>query len=159
MKRRAGTALAVVMLGSLVGCSDSQQRKVDEKMDRANAKARELGRKTTEEARKAGDKIDAAVKGTANRQTARDAQEKLKDAGSRMSKQLDQAALQTKVKTQLANDIGLRTVRNISVDATRGGMVTLTGTVSSEARKTEAEQAVKKVSGVTSVVNQLTVAQ
>jgi hyperosmotically inducible periplasmic protein len=62
-----------------------------------------------------------------------------------------------KVKTALAADVGLKTVTGINVDTDHGGVVTLTGKVDSADVKKRAEQVVKKVGGVKSVKNNLTV--
>jgi osmotically-inducible protein OsmY len=66
-------------------------------------------------------------------------------------------ALTGKVKSALAADVGLKTVTGISVDTDKGGVVTLKGQVASNDVKKHAEQVAKKVNGVKSVKNQLTV--
>jgi osmotically-inducible protein OsmY len=67
------------------------------------------------------------------------------------------ATLTGKVKSALAADVGLKTVTSINVDSDKGGVVTLKGKVDSADMKKRAEQVAKKVSGVKSVKNQLTV--
>ena len=62
-----------------------------------------------------------------------------------------------KVKTALATDVGLKTVTKINVDTDNNGVVTLKGKVETADQKKRAEQVAKKVSGVKSVKNQLTV--
>lgn len=66
------------------------------------------------------------------------------------------AALTTKVKTALAKDEGMKTMTNIDVDS-NNGVVTLKGKVDSAAAKKKAGEIAKKVDGVKSVKNQLTV--
>jgi hyperosmotically inducible periplasmic protein len=66
------------------------------------------------------------------------------------------ATLTTKVKTALASDVGLRTMTNINVDSD-DGVVTLKGKVTTAEAKKRAEAVAKKVDGVKSVKNQLTV--
>ncbi|HEX6690410.1 MAG TPA: BON domain-containing protein [Burkholderiales bacterium] len=66
------------------------------------------------------------------------------------------AALTGKVKSALAADVGLKTVTSIDVDSDKG-IVTLKGKVESAEQKKRAEMVAKKVSGVKSVKNQLTV--
>jgi osmotically-inducible protein OsmY len=66
------------------------------------------------------------------------------------------AALTTKVKTALASDVGMRTVVSIDVDS-NDGVVTLKGKVPTADAKKKAEEIAKKVDGVKSVKNQLTV--
>ena len=65
------------------------------------------------------------------------------------------AGLTGRVKTALANDVGLKTLI-INVDSD-DGMVTLRGSVDSADTKTRAEQVAKKVDGVKSVKNELRV--
>ena len=69
---------------------------------------------------------------------------------------LSDATLTTKVHTALANDVGMRTMYSINVDSDKG-VVTLKGKVDSEATKQRAEDVTKRVSGVTSVKNELQV--
>jgi hyperosmotically inducible periplasmic protein len=66
------------------------------------------------------------------------------------------AALTTKVKTALASDVGMRTMTNIDVDSDNG-VVTLKGKVDTAEAKKKAEEIAKKVDGVKSVKNELTV--
>jgi len=63
-----------------------------------------------------------------------------------------------KVKTALAADVGLRTVTNVHVETDNDGVVTLKGEVASADQKKHAADVAKKVSGVKSVKNELTVA-
>jgi hyperosmotically inducible periplasmic protein len=65
------------------------------------------------------------------------------------------AALTGKVKSALANDVGLKTLV-INVDS-EGSTVTLKGTVDNADTKSRAEQVAKKVEGVKSVKNELKV--
>jgi hyperosmotically inducible protein len=67
------------------------------------------------------------------------------------------ATITGKVKTALAADVGLKTVTSINVDTDDNGVVTLKGKVNSADQKKRAEAVAKKVSGVKSVKNQLTV--
>ena len=68
-------------------------------------------------------------------------------------------ALTGKVKSALAADVGLKTVTGINVDTDNGGVVTLTGKVDSADVKKRAEQVAKKVGGVKSVKNKITVSK
>jgi hyperosmotically inducible protein len=65
------------------------------------------------------------------------------------------AALTGKVKSALAADVGLKTLK-INVDSA-GSVVTLKGQVDSAETRRRAEEVARKVEGVTSVNNQLTV--
>jgi hyperosmotically inducible protein len=63
-----------------------------------------------------------------------------------------------KVKTALAADVGLKTMTNVHVETNNDGVVTLKGEVTSADQKKHAADVAKKVSGVKSVKNELTVA-
>lgn len=63
------------------------------------------------------------------------------------------AGLTGKVKSALANDVGLKTLA-INVDS-NDGVVTLKGSVDSADTRSRAEQVAKKVDGVKSVKNEL----
>lgn len=65
------------------------------------------------------------------------------------------AELVTKVKAQMAKDVGLKTLK-INVDAYKGTVI-LSGFVDSAAQAKQAEQAAKSVSGVQTVKNSLVV--
>src|SRR5262245_33087492 len=62
-----------------------------------------------------------------------------------------------KVKTALATDVGLKTLTGINVDTDNDGVVTLSGKVNSADQKKHAGEVAKKVNGVKSVKNNLTV--
>lgn len=65
------------------------------------------------------------------------------------------AALTAKVKSALAADVGLKTLK-IDVDSS-GNTVTLKGAVDSAATRQRAEEVARKVDGVATVRNELTV--
>jgi len=71
------------------------------------------------------------------------------------SKQVDDNVLYDTVKRKLAND-QLVKGGNLDVDV-KSGIVTIKGSVEYDNQKTRAEKIVKKVSGVKSVVKQITV--
>lgn len=121
--------------------------------------------KAKQEARDLGHKINQAVNsgGPATAGTTESAEEKLRRgseelrvAGEKAGVKLDHAALIAQVKAKLAADVSLSTATSISVDA-HGQIVTLRGSVPSEEQKHEAEQVASQISGVTTVVNRLTV--
>ena len=71
------------------------------------------------------------------------------------SKQVDDNVLYDTVKRKLAND---QLVKGGSLDVdVKSGVVTIKGSVEYDNQKARAEKIVKKVSGVKSVVNQITV--
>ena len=74
---------------------------------------------------------------------------------SDIKKDAKDATLTTKVKSALAADVGLSTLK-IDVDSD-GSTVTLKGNVDSADKKQRAEEVARKVDGVATVRNQLTV--
>jgi len=88
-----------------------------------------------------------------DRKSMDEAKEKAKHAGAEAKRATRNAALTGKVKSALAADVGLKTVK-IDVDS-EGGVVTLKGSVDSLDTKRRAEATAKKVSGVTEVHNEL----
>ena len=90
-----------------------------------------------------------------DRSSMNKAKEKAKQAGEEAKRATKSAALTGKVKSALAADVGLKTVK-IDVDS-EAGVVTLKGHVDSADTKARAEAAAKKVEGVSSVKNELTV--
>jgi osmotically-inducible protein OsmY len=76
-------------------------------------------------------------------------------ASSEVKQDTQNAALTAKVKTALAADVGLRTL-NINVDSS-GNTVTLKGAVDSAETRRRAEEVARKVDGVATVRNELTV--
>lgn len=68
----------------------------------------------------------------------------------------DDAVIAAKVKTELAANSGLATAGDVNVEV-RGGVVQLSGFVSSVDQKQEAEQIAQRVAGVTSVRNSIEV--
>jgi hyperosmotically inducible protein len=83
------------------------------------------------------------------------AQERAKNR-EKVSSTASNATLTTKVKSALASDAGAKTMTNINVDS-NNGVVTLKGKVDSADMKKKAGEIAKKVEGVKSVKNQLTV--
>jgi osmotically-inducible protein OsmY len=75
--------------------------------------------------------------------------------GEATGQYMDDAAITTKVKAALLANTTLKSL-GISVETTEG-VVHLTGDVSSNAQKSEAERVAKSVKGVKSVDNRLTV--
>jgi len=71
--------------------------------------------------------------------------------------QVDDLKISTQVKAKLAEDVGLATVPNISVNSTNG-VVTLSGQVDSDAQRSKAEGLAKSVPNVKKVVDNLQVA-
>ena len=77
-------------------------------------------------------------------------------AGTKTGVAVDDAAITTKVKSQMATDKEV-SATSVSVNTDNGGVVTLTGIVKSEAEKRRAGEIARSVNGVKSVNNQLVV--
>jgi len=89
-----------------------------------------------------------------DRSSSQKAKQQAKRAGAEAKRATKSAALTGKVKSALAADVGLKTVK-INVDSDAAGVVTLKGNVDSEDTKRRAEATAKKVSGVSEVRNEL----
>jgi len=159
---------------------DSAAAKTDRAMDKAGDKtanaADKAGDKTASAAHKAGtaadhagDKTAAAAKnagektkdatGTAGQKTkdaTGTAGEKTKNAASGAGEAVTDAWITTKLKADFVDEAALKG-SDINVD-TNNHVVTLKGTVASAAGKTRAAAIAKSTKGVTSVVNDLTIA-
>jgi hypothetical protein len=177
MPRKLALVLCLALLAGCFGCSTADREKADEKADRAKEKTKEEGHKLAQETRKLGQeakaeardlggKIDHALNssGPASAGNAsetpgeklRHGSAELREEGAKAGVKLDRAALVAKVKAKLAAQVGLSTITNVDVDTT-GQVVTLRGTVSSLDQKRQAEDAVRQVSGVTRVIDELRV--
>jgi hyperosmotically inducible periplasmic protein len=81
--------------------------------------------------------------------------EKVATGASQAEQALANGALTTKIKSKMALDDTVKAL-DINVD-TANGVVTLTGTVNSQAERTRAVQLARETSGVTSVNDRLSV--
>ena len=113
-----------------------------DKPNSAENVGRETGREIDQAAAKTSEKMDQASK-------------TLSEKAAKTGEVLDDAAVTTKVKTAILADSDLR-VLEINVD-TVANVVTLTGTVDSQAKSQKAQQVTAAVSGVKEVVNRLLV--
>ena len=173
--RLATVVCAVVVSGSMMlgslGCNQADQERAHERAEQAKQEARKLGTEAEAKAKELNGKLGRSLDGRASGDgrdsggtaSSRTPEQKLDEAaavarreGRAAGQKLDHAGMVAKVKAKLASDVGLSTVSGVSVDV-RSGVVTLSGTVSSEDQKREAERAVSGVDGVTQVVNQLTI--
>lgn len=78
------------------------------------------------------------------------------EASPETKQKMSNAGLTGKVKSALAADVGLKTLAGVDVDSANG-VVTLKGHVDSNDTKKRAEAVAKKVEGVRSVKNQLSI--
>jgi hyperosmotically inducible periplasmic protein len=144
-------------------CDRTDRERAREKAQEAGRKAEELSKKAGEEAKKVGQDVKSSVDSSVNSAAAQDAGAKLKQgghdlatAGNEATRKLDKAATITKIKARLAADAGLTAAANVKVDVD-GQVATLTGTVDSEAQKSQAAVAAAKVPGIIKVVDHLQV--
>jgi hyperosmotically inducible protein len=140
---------------------DKAEDKTDKTMDKAADKSDKAGEKTESTMRKAADKTEKAGEKTADaaRSTgsaAKKTGEKGKDGVIDVDANINDAWITTKVKTDFINEDLLKG-SNINVD-TNNHIVTLKGTVASEAGRARALQIAKTTKGVSRVVDQLTIA-
>lgn len=89
------------------------------------------------------------------RETGAKIGEKVAVGANQAEHALENAAMTAKIKSKMALDDSVKAL-DINVD-TANGMVTLTGTVHSEAERTRAVQLARETAGVTSVNDRLTV--
>lgn len=141
MPKTLAILLSSALLLVLTACDRSTQDKAREREAETRQKIRKLG----SEARQRVKEVDRNIAQT------------VQPEGDQAAAKLDGAALLAKVKAKLASDVGLATLNDVNID-THGSVVTLRGTVASEAQRQEAQRAASQVSGVTNVVNELKVA-
>jgi hypothetical protein len=92
---------------------------------------------------------------TRARETGAAVGEKLATGANQAERALENGALTAKIKSKMALD---DTVRALDIDVdTANGVVTLSGTVHSQAERTRAVQLARETSGVTSVNDRLTI--
>lgn len=108
-------------------------------------------------AEEAGKKIDEAVSDTGKKvdETVEKYGDKMEEQGAKTAQSWDDTEVTTKVKAELLGEPGLKSMQ-ISVDTVEG-VVTLTGTVDSQANSDKASTLAKAVEGVQSVINQLVI--
>lgn len=158
---RFATVVCTALALGLLGCSRADQEKAQERADQAKQEARKLSTEAEVKAKELNHKLGERLDGGTG--AAETPQEKLQHAevvarqeGREAGTKLDRAGMVARVKAKLADQVGLATVSGVSVDVANG-VVTLSGTVSSQDQKQQAERAASSVDGVTRVVNQLTI--
>lgn len=126
-------AIAMTLVIPLAAC---------DKPNSAEKAGSEAGREIDRATEKAGEKLNQAAIN-------------LNEKTVKASAVIEDATLTTMTKTAILAEPGLKVLK-INVD-TVGGVVTLTGTVDSQANSDKALQLASSVSGVKQVVNQLSV--
>jgi osmotically-inducible protein OsmY len=139
--------------------------KADKTMDKAADKSDKAGDKTESAMRKAGDKTEKAAEKVAEKTAdaaratgtaGKKAGEKTKDAAKDVGANINDAWITTKVKTDFVNEDLLKG-SSINVDS-NNHVVTLKGTVASEAGRDRAVQVAKTTKGVSRVIDELRIA-
>ena len=160
--KRSAHILALTALAfGLAACGKSDDKTAGQKLDSAISQteqaAQNAGNKIEDGAAKAGeatsnalDKAGEKIAGAADA-----AGQKVEAGAATVGAALDDAGITAGVKTELIKAPEISALQ-IDVD-TKGGVVTLNGTVPSEAVKTQAGDIAKAAKGVTSVTNNLTV--
>lgn len=154
--------LQFTLIFGLVACSTSDGEKAKEQAHQdgteVSDEARKAGQEIKKEAKDLSSKVGAAVR--PGDESASDemshAKESARDAASRAEVHLDHAALLARVKTKLASDAGLATLKNVDVTVT-GTEVTLSGTVGNEYQKKAPLIAASQVQGVTRVQDRIAI--
>lgn len=144
----AGTLAARADDSSAAKASSAASKSADEAnraADEAAEAAQKAGRKTSDTAADAVDKT---------RDTASEAADKARDTSTRASEKADDTMITGKIKGGLATKGS--EAAGIDVDS-RDGVVTLTGTVSSESTRDAAVKAAKETKGVTIVNDEIDV--
>jgi hyperosmotically inducible periplasmic protein len=131
-----------------------------QKQDLPSAQERAQNReKVQDKTQAAKEKLPDADTRAQNREKVQDklptAEERAKNR-DKVATTASNATLTGKVKSALAKDVGGKTMTNVNVDSDNG-VVTLKGKVDSAEAKSKAAEIAKKVEGVKSVKNQLTV--
>jgi osmotically-inducible protein OsmY len=134
-------ALVVATLGLSTACTPEAEREAQQDMNEAEADLERATDQAGEEMREMGAAMERGIE----------------RANERLEPYMADAEVTAKVKTRLAADPEVNPFR-IDVD-TIDGTVTLSGMVSSEAEKAEAEKLARNTEGVVAVVNNLTVGQ
>ena len=142
--RNTSGAICLTLLVAVLACDRRGQERAKQEL----SEAREETRSAVHEAKRETRKLAGEIK-TASERTQTNGMD-IAEA------KLGQAAILAKVKAKLASDVGVGTVGSVDVEV-QGQVVTLRGHVSSSEQRTRAEEAVKEVPDVASVVNRLTV--
>jgi hyperosmotically inducible protein len=133
---------------------DKAGDKTDKAGDRTESTMHKAGDKTEKAAEKVGEKTADAARATGT--AGKKAGEKTMDAAKDVGANINDGWITTKVKTDFVNEDLLKGSA-INVDS-NNHIVTLKGTVASEAGRDRAVQIAKTTKGVSRVIDQLTIA-
>lgn len=144
-KRALVAASSIAVLLALGACGD-RETTLDERADNAATRTEQAANEAKEETSQAASEA---------KEEANQAGSTIMGAAGQAGSMMDDAAIVTKVKSQLAADDEIKALA-IDVDA-KDGMVTLTGTVPNDAAKDRAADIVKNTEGIKGLDNQLVV--
>jgi osmotically-inducible protein OsmY len=166
---RVENNIVVNATGAVRGTAGKVEDKTEAAVDKTVDAAKKAGDKTEDVAEKAADKtVDAAKKaGDKTEDVAEKAWQKTKDgwevvvdktaaAAKTVGNEVTDACIMTAIKTDFVGEDALKN-SNINVDVDRH-VVTLKGTVASEAGRTRAIDIAKHTNGVNRIVDMLTIA-
>lgn len=141
------TACALALVLALAGCGDRDDgRTVGQRVDSVLDRSAQTGREVREGAQEAAADTRTAAMGAAS---------SAREAGATLGQKVDDAQVTAKVKAGLAADKDIAAGR-VDVD-TAGGVVTLTGQVTTDAARQRAGEIARHVKDVREVRNQLVV--
>ena len=140
------TAVSSIFVGALAFASGCDRQQADTAAKKVDRSAETAGKKIDSAVDTAGQKLDRAGSEVAAA---------TKDAAAKTANAVDDAAITAKVKAALFAEPGLKTLQ-IEVD-TRGGTVTLAGSVDSETLRKRAVEIAGSLNGVAQVVDKLVV--
>jgi osmotically-inducible protein OsmY len=166
--------LSVILLPLLllVSCTEKQQTQADERAHDAKREIHKAAHELKEDAQRlAGDakreteklndrtqssSIDLKPDAAHAKDKLNDAADKAVEVGREATAKSGELALKARIKTALANDLGMKTLSDVDVSV-NGTVATLSGTVATATDKDRAKQTVSSVSGVSQVVDRLKV--
>lgn len=157
----APATLALLGMVALSGCNRHDERTAGQQLDSAIASASAAADNAAADARQntAELKADSQVALNDARESSANAADrasaKATELGQKIESGVSDAAITTKVNAALAADDKLKATK-INVD-TKAGQVTLTGVAPDTVSLARASELAQAVSGVTNVVNRLTV--
>ncbi len=152
----------------VTACTQNQQTKADEHAQDAKQDVQKAADEVKTQAKNLADNVKNGTEKLKEKahESAPDTQQaneklqaatgKAKEFGQSAQAAAAESVLTAKVKTALANDIGSKTLTNVSVE-TKGTTVILTGKTASADDRKHAEQTALAVAGVAHVVNKIQV--
>lgn len=163
LKQRLVAPATLALLGvvALSGCNRHDERTAGQQLDSAIASASSAADNAATDARQGAAELKADTQVAVNdaressANASNEASAKAKELGNKIESSVSDATITTKVNAALAADDKLKATK-INVD-TSAGQVTLTGVAPDAQSLARASELAQAVTGVTNVVNRLTV--